>query len=160
MEREIKLPCGTLYKIINEIPDYRGTRRSLGKWLRRMDATTVTPERPKKKKRPVKKKPSLPKSDSEKIEKQLRRELDEALRKVACLESLQKKDAIRREFLEEQIASTFTLDCFLKFCRFLGSKNKSNALYLCVCERFISETSFCYEIFKVEEHQACFIILV
>lgn len=103
VEREINLPCGTLYKLVNEIPDYRGTRRSLGKWLRRMDATTATPERPKKKKRPVKKKPSLPKSDSEKIEKQLRRELDEALRKVACLESLQKKDAIRLEFLEEQI---------------------------------------------------------
>ena len=103
MEREINLPCGTLYKIVNDIPDYRGTRRSLGKWLRRMGATTATPERPKKKKRPVNKKTSLPQSDSEKIEKQLRRELDEALKKVACLEALQKKDAIRREFLEEQL---------------------------------------------------------
>ncbi|MDE6084286.1 MAG: hypothetical protein K2G11_07330 [Muribaculaceae bacterium] len=34
---------------------------------------------------------------------QLRRELDEALMKVARLEALQKKDAIRREFLEEQL---------------------------------------------------------
>lgn len=103
VEREINLPCGTLYKIVNDIPDYRGTRRSLGKWLRRMGATTATPERPKKKKRPVNKKTSLPQSDSEKIEKQLRRELDEALKKVARLEALQKKDAIRREFLEEQL---------------------------------------------------------
>ena len=103
VEREINLPSGTLYKIVNDIPDYRGTRRSLGKWLRRMCATTATPERPKKKKRPVNKKASLPPSDSEKIEKQLRRELDEALKKVARLEALQKKDAIRREFLEEQL---------------------------------------------------------
>ena len=103
VEREINLPSGTLYKIVNDIPDYRGTRRSLGKWLRRMCATTATPERPKKKRRPVNKKTSLPQSDSEKIEKQLRRELDEALKKVARLEALQKKDAIRREFLEEQL---------------------------------------------------------
>lgn len=103
VEREINLPSGTLYKIVNDIPDYRGTRRSLGKWLRRMCATTATPERPKKKKRPVNNKTSLPQSDSEKIEKQLRRELDEALKKVARLEALQKKDAIRREFLEEQL---------------------------------------------------------
>lgn len=103
VEREINLPCGTLYKLVNEIPDYRGTRRSLGKWLRRMGTTAATPERPQKKKRPVKKKTSLPKGDSEIIEKQLRRELDEALKKVARLEALQKKDAIRREFLEEQL---------------------------------------------------------
>ncbi len=49
------------------------------------------------------KKTSLPKSDSDKIERQLRRELDEALSKVARLEALQRKDAIRREFLEEQL---------------------------------------------------------
>ena len=103
IEREINLPSGTLYKLVNAIPDYRGTRRSLGKWLRQMAVSTATPERPKKKKRPVNKKSSLPKSDSEKIEQQLRRELDEALKKVARLEALQKKDAIRREFLEEQL---------------------------------------------------------
>ena len=59
------------------------------------------PEKPKKKKRPVTKKTSLPKND--KVEQQLRRELDEALRKVARLEAQQKKDDIRREFLEEQL---------------------------------------------------------
>ncbi|MDO5396284.1 MAG: hypothetical protein Q4F07_10035 [Bacteroidales bacterium] len=103
IEKEINLPSGTLFKIVNEIPDYRGTRRSLGKWLRRMEATHAEPSQPQKKKRPVKKKPSPPKSDNDKIELQLRRELDEALRKVARLEAQQKKDDIRREFLEEQL---------------------------------------------------------
>ena len=101
VEREINLPSGTLFKLVNEIPDYRGTRRSRGKWLRRMGAITAMPEKPKKKKRPVTKKTSLPKND--KVEQQLRRELDEALRKVARLEAQQKKDDIRREFLEEQL---------------------------------------------------------
>jgi len=104
VEKEINLPSGTLFRLINEIPDYRGTRRSLGKWLRRMGTIAATPEKPnKKKKHPMSKKPSLHKSDSDKTEKQLRCELDAALKKVALLESLQKKDAIRREFLEEQL---------------------------------------------------------
>lgn len=38
IEKEIKLPSGTLYKIVNEIPDYRGSRCSIGKWLRRIGA--------------------------------------------------------------------------------------------------------------------------
>lgn len=103
VEKEINLPTGTLFKLVNEIPDYRGTRRSLGKWLRRMGATATTPNIPRKKKRPMPEKTSLPKSDNDKIEQQLRRELDAALKKVACLEALQKKDAIKREFLEEQL---------------------------------------------------------
>lgn len=103
IEKEINLPSGTLFKLVNAIPDYRGTRCSLGRWLRRMGSTTSTPEQTKKKKRPMSKKTSLPKSDNDKIERQLRRELDEALKKVARLEALQKKDAIRREFLEEQL---------------------------------------------------------
>ncbi len=102
VEREIKLPTGTLFKLVNEIPDYRGTRRSLGKWLRRMGAIADNVGKPKKKKRTVKK-TSLPKNDNEKIERQLRHELDEALKKVARLEAQQKKDNLRREFLEEQL---------------------------------------------------------
>lgn len=103
IEKEINLSSGTLYKLVNEIPDYRGSRCSIGKWLRRMGAISTTmPDKPKKK-RSMSKKTSLPKSDNERIEQQLRKELDEALRKVACLEALQKKDAIRREFLEEQL---------------------------------------------------------
>ena len=92
-----------LFKLVNAIPDYRGTRCSLGKWLRRMDIKAASADEPKKKKRPMSKKSSLRKSDNDKIEQQLRRELDEALKKVARLEALQKKDAIRREFLEEQL---------------------------------------------------------
>ena len=103
VEKEINLPSGTLFKLVNEIPDYRGTRRSLGKWMRRMGATAMTPDKSRKKKRPMPEKTSLPKSDNDKIEQQLRRELDAALKKVACLEALQKKDAIKREFLEEQL---------------------------------------------------------
>ena len=64
---------------------------------------TAKPEKPQNKRRPVTKKTSLPKSDNDKVEQQLRRELDEALRKVARLEAQQKKDVIRREFLEEQL---------------------------------------------------------
>lgn len=103
IEKEINLPSGTLYKLVNEIPDYRGSRCSIGKWLRRIGAiATAMPDKPKKK-RPMSKKTTLPKNDNDKIEQQLRRELDAALKKVASLEALQKKDAIRREFLEEQL---------------------------------------------------------
>lgn len=103
IEKEINLPSGTLFKLVNAIPDYRGTRCSVGKWLRRVGAATPVPAKPKKKKRHMTKKTPLPKSDNDKIEGQLRHELDEALKKVARLEALQKKDAIRREFLEEQL---------------------------------------------------------
>ena len=103
IEKEIKLPSGTLFKLVNAIPNYRGTRCSIGKWLRSIGAATPTPAKPKKKKRLMSKKTSPNKSDKDNIEQQLRRELDEAIRKVARLEALQKKDTIRREFLEEQL---------------------------------------------------------
>ena len=103
IEKEIKLPSGTLFELVNAIPDYRGTRCSIGKWLRRIGSGATTPYKPRKKNRPMSKKTSLHKSDNNKIELQLRRELEEALKKVARLEALQKKDAIRREFLEEQL---------------------------------------------------------
>ena len=103
IEKEIKLPSGTLFELVNAIPDYRGTRCSIGKWLRRIGSGATAPDKPRKKNRPMSKKTSLHKSDNNKIELQLRRELEEALKKVARLEALQKKDAIRREFLEEQL---------------------------------------------------------
>lgn len=51
------------------------------------------------------KKPSLHTSvaDSDKIERQLLRELDEARRKIARLEAQQTKDQLRRDFLEGQL---------------------------------------------------------
>lgn len=103
IEKEINLPSGTLLRLVNEIPDYRGTRCSIGKWVRRMSGTGRTPDKPKKKNRPMTKKIPFPNGDNDKVERQLRRELDEALKKVADLEALRKKDAIRREFLEEQL---------------------------------------------------------
>lgn len=103
IEKEINLPSGTLLRLVNEIPDYRGTRCSIGKWVRRMSGTGRTPDKAKKKNRPMAKKIPFPKGDNDKVERQLRRELDEALKKVADLEALRKKDAIRREFLEEQL---------------------------------------------------------
>lgn len=103
IEKEINLPSGTLLRLVNEIPDYRGTRCSIGKWVRRMSGTGRTTDKPKKKNRPMAKKIPFPNGDNDKVERQLRRELDEALKKVADLEALRKKDAIRREFLEEQL---------------------------------------------------------
>lgn len=104
VEKEINLPSGTLYKIVNEIPDYRGTRCSVGKWLLRMDGgKSRVRAKSKKKKHTMTNSTSLPKSDSDKIELQLRRELEEAYKKIARLEAQEKKDGIRREFLEEQL---------------------------------------------------------
>lgn len=107
VEKEINLPAGTLFKLVNEIPDYRGTRRSVGKWLRRMTVSEIPPEKPggkkNSKKTSVTKKTSLPTSGTPDVELQLRRELEEALRKIERLESRQKKDDLRREFLEGQL---------------------------------------------------------
>lgn len=52
------------------------------------------------------KKTSLPnkkENEQDKIERQLRKELEDALKKVARLEAQQKKDDLKREFLEEQL---------------------------------------------------------
>lgn len=103
IEKEIKLPSGTLFKLVNAIPDYRGTRCSLGKWGRRMDMSTSIKNKSKNNKRLMSDKTTFPENDGDRIEWQLRRELDEALRKIASLEALRKKDAVRREFPEEQL---------------------------------------------------------
>lgn len=103
IEKETNLSSGTLFKLVNEIPDYRGTRCSVGKWLRSFGSTPSAPHRTKKKHRTMSKKTTFRNKSDDKIEHQLRRELDQALKKIACLEALQKKDAIRREFLEEQL---------------------------------------------------------
>lgn len=42
-------------------------------------------------------------TDSDKVERQLMRELEEARKKIARLEAQQKKDLLRRDFLEGQI---------------------------------------------------------
>ena len=110
LDEENNLPSGTLYNIVNPIPDYKGTRRSIGKWLRRQNQPTPAKsaeptEAPFKKKKSMTKKTSLHTSvtDSDKIERQLMRELEEARRKIARLEAQQSKDQLRRDFLEGQL---------------------------------------------------------
>lgn len=106
IDKELNQASGTLYKIVNGIPDYRGTRCSVGKWLRSMGAT-ASPTRQSTNKSQHKKrkmsKTSLSDKWNDKTELQLRRELDEAQKKIARLEAQQKKDDLRREFLEEQL---------------------------------------------------------
>lgn len=110
IDAENNLPSGTLYNIVNSIPDYKGTRRSIGKWLRRQSQTTQAisekPTKPSsKKKKSMTKKTTLHTSvsDSDKIERQLMRELEEARKKIARLEAQQAKDLLRRDFLEGQL---------------------------------------------------------
>lgn len=111
LDNENNLDSGTLYNIVNSIPDYKGTRCSVGKWLRKHTGTEQTPAespvikmKPKKKKY-MTKKTSLHTSvtDSDKIERQLMRELEEARKKIARLEAQQAKDLLRRDFLEGQL---------------------------------------------------------
>lgn len=110
LDEENNLECGTLYKIVNSIPDYKGSRRSIGKWLRRHGLTEPAKEpqstkTTSNKKKSMTKKPSLHTivTDSDKIERQLMRELEEARKKIARLEAQQAKDQLRRDFLEGQL---------------------------------------------------------
>ena len=107
VEKETNLPSGTLYNLVNAIQDYKGTRRSIGGWLRRMcpDMETNGHKKLKTARKRTMKKNSLPKSDKEqnKIERQLQKELDEARKKIARLEAQQAKDLLRRDFLEGQL---------------------------------------------------------
>lgn len=100
-------PAGTLYKIVNSIPDYRGTRRSIGRWVRKMCPSATSTQaaecRPKRKYTRKKMKNSLSSTDQEKIERQLMHELEEARKKIARLEAQQAKDTLRRDFLEGQL---------------------------------------------------------
>lgn len=68
-----------------------------------MGMSTSVRNKSKNNKRLMSDKTTFPENDGDRIERQLRRELDEALRKIASLEALRKKDAVRREFLEEQL---------------------------------------------------------
>ena len=110
LDEENNLDSGTLYNIVNSIPDYKGTRRSVGKWLRRQSRIEATSSEQSskttsKKKRSMTKKTTLHTSvtDSDKIERQLMYELEEARKKIARLEAQQAKDNLRRDFLEGQL---------------------------------------------------------
>lgn len=110
LDEENNLAFGTLYNIVNSIPDYKGTRRSVSKWLRSQVANEPVEQKPtrkssSKKKKSMTKKTSLHASvtDSDKVERQLMRELEEARKKIARLEAQQAKDQLRRDFLEGQL---------------------------------------------------------
>ncbi len=110
IDKETNLPSGTLYRLVNSIQDYKGTRGSIKRWLNKMcppnpvsQAVTAVIQPPKKKR--MQKKTSLHNSvkDNDRIERQLARELEEARKKIERLEAQQRKDNLRREFLEGQL---------------------------------------------------------
>ena len=110
IEREQNLAAGTMLQKLNSIPDYRGTRRSIGKWLRNNHKIGVevviketAPVKVAPKKRPGRKPISKKLNGQEKIEKQLLRELEEARKKIVRLEAQKKKDDLRIMFYEGQI---------------------------------------------------------
>ena len=111
IDRENNFSVGTLYRLVNSIQDYRGTRCSIGKWLRMqlrhagVDCISVKSNTTRKGNEKMQKKstPQTKVTDQDKIEHQLMRELDEARRKIARLEAQQKKDSLRRDFLEGQL---------------------------------------------------------
>lgn len=112
--------AGTLFKIVNEIPDYRGTRSSISRWLRRMTGAaipgsgcsakhqTAVPAAPvpaKKKKKMTKKlSPSSNLTDTEKTIYELTKKLNAANKKIEKLEADKKKAEIREEFKDGVIA--------------------------------------------------------
>ena len=99
-------PSGTLFQLVNAIPDYRGTRRSIGKWIRtKFPAPAATTVQPKPRRKPRKRmtKKSLPITDQPQIERQLLKELSDARKKIERLEAQQAKDHLHRDFLEMQL---------------------------------------------------------
>lgn len=114
IDKENNFPDGTLFELVNSIQDYKGTRHSIGRWIRRMckpspavpPQSPVIPKQRKPRRKKMTKKDSLQDKEynQDKIERQLQRELNEALKKIARLEAQQEKDHLRREFLEGQIA--------------------------------------------------------
>ena len=120
IDGEYNFEAGTLFKIVNAIPDYRGTRSSISKWLRRMTgalipgsgcraaadtATPATPVQTIKRKRMTKNtSPSTNLTDTEKTILGLTRKLNAANRKIEKLEADRKKAEQREEFKDGVIA--------------------------------------------------------
>lgn len=120
IDEEYNFATGTLFTIVNAIPDYRGTRSSISKWLRRMTgafiygsgcrATKATvsqapPAHTAKNKRMTKKpSPSANLTDTEQTILDLTRKLNAANRKIEKLEADKKKAELREEFQNGVIA--------------------------------------------------------
>ena len=120
IDEEYNFAVGTLFTIVNAIPDYRGTRSSISKWLRRMTGALIpgsgcrttkaisspaTPAQTTKKKGMTKKpSPSARLTDTEQTILDLTRKLNAATRKIEKLEADRKKAELREEFQSGVIA--------------------------------------------------------
>lgn len=120
IDEEYNFASGTLFSIVNAIPDYRGTRSSISKWLRRMTgafipgsgcrpttraASSSAPVQTTKKKKMSKKpSPSTNLTDTEQTILDLTRKLNAANRKIEKLEADKKKAELREEFQNGVIA--------------------------------------------------------
>ena len=120
IDEEYNFAVGTLFTIVNAIPDYRGTRSSISKWLRRMTGALIpgsgcrttkaisspaTPAQTTKKKGMTKKtSPSARLTDTEQTILDLTRKLNAAIRKIEKLEADRKKAELREEFQSGVIA--------------------------------------------------------
>lgn len=116
IDEEYNFEAGTLFKIVNDIPDYRGTRSSISRWLRRMTGARIAgsgvPSRQEPAATPVRKKKTMSKktspssnlTDTEKTIYELTRKLNAANRKIEKLEADKKKAELREEFQNGVIA--------------------------------------------------------
>lgn len=120
IDEEYNFEAGTLFKIVNAIPDYRGTRSSIRKWLRRQTGafiagsgcpatashavTKATRQTSKKKDMTKKLSPSTNLTDTEKTILELTRKLNAANKKIEKLEAEKKKAELREEFKDGVIA--------------------------------------------------------
>lgn len=120
IDEEYNFEAGTLFKTVNAIPDYRGTRSSIRKWLRRqtgayipgsgchaamVQTETKSPQRTATKRNMTKKiSPSTNLTDTEKTILELTRKLNAANRKIEKLEADRKKAELREEFKDGVIA--------------------------------------------------------
>lgn len=120
IDKQYNFGAGTLFKIVNAIPDYRGTRSSISRWLRRMTGAAVSGsgcranvqrvqtarQAPAKKNKKMTKKltPSSNLTDTERTILELTRKLNAANRKIERLEADKKKAELREEFKDGVIA--------------------------------------------------------
>lgn len=120
IDEEYNFEARTLFKIVNAIPDYRGTRSSIRKWLRRQtgasipgsgcpakavhSGTKATRQTSKKKDMTKKLSPSTNLTDTENTILELTRKLNAANKKIENLEAEKKKAELREEFKDGVIA--------------------------------------------------------
>lgn len=120
IDEQYNFAAGTLFNIVNAIPDYRGTRSSISKWLRRMtgafipgqgcrpttstESPTVRTQTTQKKKMSRKPSSSTNLTDTEQTILDLTRKLNAANRKIEKLEADRKKAELREEFRNGVIA--------------------------------------------------------